>query len=104
MLDLLLAADRLGWQAGFEIVQKGKCLLDCRRDRLLGSHWSTTISSIWKLSRWDHTPEAEVEPVAASIAAFSTMRVSFWPPAICGIKLRAASASWPTYAAGSWWQ
>jgi hypothetical protein len=27
MLDLLLAADGLGWQAGFEVVQKGKCLL-----------------------------------------------------------------------------
>jgi hypothetical protein len=35
MLDLLLAADRLGWQANFEIVQEGKCLHDCRWDRLL---------------------------------------------------------------------
>jgi hypothetical protein len=27
MLDLLLAADGLGWQAGFKVVQKAKCLL-----------------------------------------------------------------------------
>jgi hypothetical protein len=28
MLDLLLAANRLSWQAGFEIIEKGECLLD----------------------------------------------------------------------------
>jgi hypothetical protein len=88
-----------GWQAGFEIVQEGKCL-PTSMGQIARSDRSTTISSIWKLSRWDHTPVAEVEPVAPPLRIHTT-RVSFWPPAISGIKLNRSSASWPTYAAGS---
>jgi hypothetical protein len=51
MLDLLLAADGLGWQACFEVVQKGSA---CSADEEIdcpASQRSTAISSIWKLSR-----------------------------------------------------
>jgi hypothetical protein len=49
MLDLLLAADGLGWQA-FRVVQKESACWPMRIN-CPASQRSTAISSIWKLSR-----------------------------------------------------